>query len=131
MTADSADLIEQFAQRVANRDTPAPAPDRFAQPQVEARIAGAVGRHLGITDKRRLRNLGRMLFLFLAQPRLTTPEMAAQLKMHRHTVGINANLLTDGGIFADGWHRNLHWYSLSRAGEDWLLPIVKDEAASA
>lgn len=131
MVTDSSPLIEQFAQRIANRDAPAPDPDRFTQPRVEARIAAAAARRLGITDKRRLRSMSRMLFLFLAHPRLTTPEMAGLLGMHRHAVGINANLLADAGVFAHGWHRNLHWYRLSRAGEDWLLPIVRDESPAA
>ncbi|MBC7449160.1 MAG: hypothetical protein H7330_14000 [Hymenobacteraceae bacterium] len=36
------------------------------------------------------------------------------------------------GLLDYGWRAGRwHWYGLSRAGEDWALPIVQDEAPPA
>jgi hypothetical protein len=128
-----ASLVERFAERIATRDAPpAPDPHRFEPAQIEQRLTRAVAARLGISDARRQRNLGRMLYLFVEHPRLLRTELAEKLKLHPTSAAELAALLVNAGLLAHGWQKGRwHWYTLSRDGQDWALPIVKAEAPPA
>ena len=113
-------------------DPPAPDPRRFEPAQIAARLGAAAAKRIGITDSRRRHNLGRMLLVLLDHPRQTRTQLADALNLSPDTAADIAQLLLATSLLRDGWHQGRwHWYALSRAGEDWALPIVQDEAPLA
>ena len=119
-----------FAARVATRDNPPPPPplprDRAA---VETRVAASLLRAHDVRNKRLRRTLAGFCYGLLAEPRRTAENLSGELACTRQTAAQAAARLIRLGLLAaqpEGRHR---YYALTRAGEDWLLPLVTGETA--
>ncbi len=123
---------ELLAHRIATRDAPpAPDPHRHEPPQVAARLGAAAATRLGFKDPRRARTLGRVLLALIQTPGLSREELGRAIGLHYTTAADVATLLCNAHLVRGTWDKNFCRYSLSRAGEDWALPIVQDETPGA
>lgn len=129
MAAASPDpLVARFAQRVATRDDPAPyVPPRQDREAILERLDAAL-RLLGVRLRNRRHTLARLCLALAPQPRATAVQLAAELEITRQTVTQAMSRLLAPGLLAyepEGRHR---YYRFTRAGEDWLLPLLTGEA---
>jgi DNA-binding transcriptional ArsR family regulator len=118
-----------FEQRVLTRDEAKPAVVRFDRASVLERLRPALRQYLGQDDSRRLRKLAVLCHGFIAQPsqHSTDPALVAELNCSASALAESWGELRAGGLverYHDGTHRR---YRLTRAGEDWLLAVVKGE----
>jgi hypothetical protein len=129
---EAATVVAGFARRVATRDVPPPRPADFFEPTVvQGRIEVALRRRVGIRRVERVRNLSRLCYALMQMPSLNGPELEILLEVGTVTVGRLTRQLRTAGLLTvseTGWPRD---YSLSRAGEDWLLPVVDPDGAAA
>lgn len=106
-------LVAQFAQHVATRDEPPPyVPPRQDREAILERLDAAL-LQLGV----RLRNR-----------RHTLAQLAAELDLTRQTVWMAMCLLLPPGLVAYDPEGRNRYYRFTRAGEDWLLPLLTGEA---
>lgn len=134
LTADEA-AVAAFEQRVLTRDVPpVPPPLRFDAASVQQRLETALRRRLPQQrDPRRVRKLALVCYGFVAQPtqHSTDPDLLAALGCSSAgLLDVWAELRTAGLMerFHGGRAR---YYRLTRAGEDWLLAVVKGEEGAA
>lgn len=128
-SADSAgaDLIERFAHRIATRDEPPPI--FFDADSVRARLRQALRQRLGQSEPRRLTVLTLLCYEFLAQPELLGTSPALQALTGRTASSLSRAWveLRDAGLVTCRRQGIGYAYRLTRAGEDWMLPVVKGE----
>lgn len=124
-------LVAAFEHRVQTRDVPPPPePLRFDPASVQARIENALRQRLvHQNDSRRFAKLTAALYRFLAEPTQlsTEPALRAQFNCTLSALAKAWAELRAAGLvehYADGRRRR---HRLTRAGEDWLLAVVKGE----
>ena len=128
MRATPDPLVAQFAQHVATRDVPAPyVPPRQDREAILERLDAAL-RQLGVRLRNRRLTLARLCLALAPPPRATAAQLAAELGLTRQTVTqALAALLPPAYVAYEPVGRN-RYYRYTRAGEDWLLPLLTGEA---
>jgi DNA-binding MarR family transcriptional regulator len=129
--APDAALLAAFERRVLTRDEPpVPEPLRFDAASVQARIGAALGQHLRQRDPLRQRSLAGICYRFLAAPTQfsAAPELAGALGLSASALVRTWRELHAAGLVEAVPAGRRRCYRLSRAGEDWLLAVVKGEA---
>lgn len=121
-----------FEQRVLTRDVPRREPVRFDAASVQQRLAVALGQgRARRRDPRRLRKLALLCHSFVAQPaqHSTDPVLMTALACSSAALlDVWAELRAAGLV--ERYHQGrARYYRLTRAGEDWLLAVVKGEPA--
>ena len=124
-------LVAQFARHVATRDEPPPVvPPRQDRAAVLARVEAAL-LALGVRLRNRRHTLALLCLGLAPHPRRTAAQLAdAQGTSRQNVVLALARLLPPGYVAYEkaGRHR---YYRFTRAGEDWLLPLLTGEPAPA
>ncbi|MDO7873906.1 hypothetical protein Q5H93_04110 [Hymenobacter sp. ASUV-10] len=124
-------LVTQFARHVATRDDPPPyVPPRQDREAILQRLDAEL-RRLGVRLSNRRLTLARLCLALAPHPRRTSVQLADELALSRQTVvAAMALLLPPGYVVYEkvGRHR---YYRYTRAGEDWLLPLLTGEPAPA
>lgn len=118
-------LIAAFEQRLLTRDEPVPL--LFDTASVQQRLRRALRARLQQDDPRRLDKLMRLCYDFLAQPAHYSTAHVAEFGCSASALAEAWRELRDADLVAyemDGHRRR---YRLTRAGEDWLLAVVKGE----
>jgi hypothetical protein len=125
-------LVAAFEQRVLTRDEPRVEPLRFDAASVQARLARALRPRLGQDDPRRLHALAVLCYGFLAAPVQLSTDAALVAALGRSASGLARTWreLRDGGLVERHSVSRQRGYRLTRAGEDWLLAVVKGEDAN-
>ena len=117
-------LVDLFAQKVATRDDPPPyVPPRQDRAAILERVDAAL-RPLGVRLRNRRHSLAQLCLALAPHPRRTAVELAAAVGLSRQTATAAMALLLPPGLVAyekEGRHR---YYRFTRAGEDWLLPLL-------
>jgi hypothetical protein len=122
-------LVAQFAQHVATRDDPPPyVPPRQDREAILERLDAAL-RQLGVRLRNRRATLARLCLALAPQPRATAAQLAQELVLSRQTVWMAMGLLLPPGLVANDKEGRNRYYRYTRAGEDWLLPLLTGEAA--
>ncbi|MBC7447078.1 MAG: hypothetical protein H7330_03375 [Hymenobacteraceae bacterium] len=125
-------LADALAHRIATRDQPPPPDPRRHEPaRVAQRLGAAAAARLGFSDPRRARTLGRVLLALLQTRNLNREELGRAIGLHYGTAAEAAARLARVGLVRCTRDKHFYRYSLSRAGEDWALPIVQDEPPAA
>jgi len=121
----AAQLVEQFAERVARRDVPPPPdPNRFEAPQVLDRLAW---RLQPLSRYSRLRStLARICYAFVAEPERSAAALSAAAGVGREAISNAVGILQRGGLLQYQYRNRRRQYRLTRFGEDWLLAIAQD-----
>ncbi len=122
-------LVAQFAHHVATRDEPPAAPPRQDREAIIARLDAAL-LGLGVRLRNRRHTLARLCLALAPHPGRTAAELAAAEGMSRQNVVLAlARLLPTGQVAYEkqGRHRR---YRFTRAGEDWLLPLLTGAPAA-
>lgn len=122
-------VLDQFAQRVAQRDVPVPpAPPRMDPVSIQGRIRGAV---LGRLRQREPRQtlLTQLLYAFLTQPHLSSNTVAGLADCAPARLVRVWRVLLDAGLVQRHHDQHARYYTLTRQGEDWLLAVAKGEAS--
>jgi hypothetical protein len=124
-------LVAQFARHVATRDDPAPyVPPRQDREAILERLDVAL-RQLGVRLRNRRLTLARLCLALAPQPRANAVQLAAALGLSRQTVAqALAVLLPPAYVACEPVGRN-RYYRFTRAGEDWLLPLLTGAPAPA
>lgn len=120
-------LLAAFEQRVLTRDIPPPV--LFDAASVQARLRAALRVRLLQRDSRRLRGVVLICYNFLAAPlQLSTdPALAEALGLSPSGLSRTWSELREAGLVERANLGRQRGYRLSRAGEDWLLAVVKGE----
>jgi hypothetical protein len=121
-------LIANFEQRVRTRDDPAPI--LFDAASVQQRLRHALRTTYGQREPR-LSKLVILCYDFLAQPAQHSTAHLIAFGCTPSALAEAWRTLRDAHLVAytyDGNHRS---YRLTRAGEDWLLAVVKGEELPA
>lgn len=128
-SADAA-LLAAFEQRVLTRDVPPPV--LFDAASVQARLRAALRVRLRQRDSRRLRSVALICYNFLAAPLQlsTNPALADALGLSASGLSRTWAELREAGLVERTNLGRQRGYRLSRAGEDWLLAMVKGEPTS-
>jgi DNA-binding transcriptional ArsR family regulator len=126
-------LLAAFEQRVLTRDEPRPRVLAFDAASVQARLAPALRAKLGQREPRRLRRLAVICYSFLATPtqRSTDPDLLEALSLSQSGLNRAWRELRDAGLVEGQAAGPQRHYRLTRAGEDWLLAVVKGETPPA
>ena len=122
-------LVAAFEQRVLTRDVPRPRELAFDAASVQARLAQALRGKLGQREPRRLRRQAVICYNFLAAPAQFSTDPALTEALDLSASGLNRawRELRDAGLVERQPVGHRRQYRLSRAGEDWLLAVVKGE----
>lgn len=124
-------LVTRFAQRVATRDDPAPhVPPRQDREAILERLDAAL-RLIGVRLRNRRHTLARLCLALAPQPRATAVQLAAELGLTRQTVVMAMAMLLPPCYVAYEPEGRNRYYRYTRAGEDWLLPLLTGEAGPA
>ncbi len=125
---DSEELIAAFAERLRTRDEPVPL--LFDETSVAQRITQALRQRLHQRHRPRLHKLTTVCYRFLAQPTQvsTDPALLAALDCPADTLAEVWRELRLAGLVAYQPAGHRRSYRLTRAGEDWLLAVVRGEA---
>jgi hypothetical protein len=127
MTPTPDPVVDLFAQKVATRDDPAPyVPPRQDRAAILERVETAL-HTLGVRLRNRRHTLARLCLALAPHPRRTAVQLAEELALHRQSVTLAMPRLLAPGLVAyekEGRHRH---YRFTRAGEDWLLPLLTGE----
>lgn len=130
MTFTPDPLVAQFAQQVATRDDPAPyVPPRLDREAVLERVEAAL-QPLGVRLRNRRNTLARLCLALAPGPRRSAVQLAAELNLTRQTVAMAMAMVLPSGYVAYEWEGRNRYYRFTRAGEDWLLPLLTGEAAA-
>ena len=123
-------VVAAFAARVATRDNPPPPPplprDRES---VLGRVAAAFLHDHNVRNKRLRRTLAGFCYGLLGQPERAAADLAQEIGCVRQTAAQAASLLIGLDLFVARPAGRRRFYGLTRAGEDWLLPLVVGPAA--
>lgn len=120
-------VLDQFAQRVALRDVPVPpAPPRMDPASIQARIRAAVLARLHQREPRQTL-LTQLLYGFLTQPRFSSDTAAALAHCGPARLVRVWRVLLEAGLVLRHHDSHARHYTLTRAGEDWLLAVAKGE----
>jgi len=129
MESQNDPLVDLFAQKVANRDVPAPyVPPRQDRAAILERVETAL-HVLGVRLRNRRRTLARLCLALAPHPRRTAVQLADELALHRQTVTLALPRLVGPGLMAYDKEGRNRYYRFTRAGEDWLLPLLTGETA--
>lgn len=124
----AARLIAQFADRLARRDQPVePAPLAFDEESVLQRLMMALHKHLHQRDPRRRRRLALACYALMQQPSLNASTLQRLLACSAASVSRVMNELLAAGLAERGQLGKQQPYRLTRAGEDWVLAVVRGE----
>jgi len=126
-------LVAAFEQRVLTRDEPKVIPLRFDPASVQQRLQAALRQRLPRQrDPRRLHKLAVVCYGFVPQPtrHSTDPALYEALACTPACLlDVWAELRTAGLV--ERFHQGrARYYRLTRAGEDWLLSVVKGQPLS-
>ncbi|MBF9219612.1 ArsR/SmtB family transcription factor [Hymenobacter ruricola] len=128
-------LLAAFERRVLARDEPVPVPMDAGslRARIRAGLAGRLPQPGRQRDRRRLRRMAYLCHQFLAVPTLfsTAPELAAALDLSPSGLTRTWRELREAGLVELVPAGTRRCYRLSRAGEDWLLAVVKGETPPA
>ena len=127
-------LLDALEQRVLTRDEPVvPAPLLFDAASVQARIRKALRQRLHQRDPRRQRSLAQICYQFLQAPTQfsAAPELAAALDLSSSALTRTWAELHNAALVEPVPAGRRRCYRLTRAGEDWLLAVVKGEVPPA
>jgi len=122
-----AELIDKFVHRVATRDEPIPI--LFDAESVRARLREALRQRLGQENSRRLAVLTVLCYEFLEQPMQqgTAPALQALTGRTASSLSRAWGELRAAGLVTCRRSGIGYAYRLTRAGEDWMVPVVKGE----
>jgi hypothetical protein len=124
-------LVALFAQHVATRDDPpAYVPPRQDREAILERLDGAL-QLVGVRLRNRRATLARLCLALAPQPARTAAQLADELGLSRQTVWLAMGLLLPPGLLAYEREGRSRYYRFTRAGEDWLLPLLTGEAGPA
>lgn len=127
-SASALALVEQFADRVARRDLPVePEPLAFDEESLLQRLMRALHTRLQQRDPRRRRLLAQACLALMAQPQLGTPVLQQRLGCSAGNVPRVMNELLEAGLAVRDHAGRQRPYRFTRAGEDWVLAVVKGE----
>ena len=122
--------LAAFEQRVLTRDAPPPpGPPPLDAASVQERLRRALRQRLGQRDPRRQRTLAIICHRFLAVPEQlsTDAELVEALGLAPASLTRTWRELRESGLVELVPAGRRRAYRLSRAGEDWLLAVVKGE----
>lgn len=120
--------VEQLAYRITQRDAPAPASLSMTPEAVRERLGQALGRRLGTKDPRRRRTLAHFVYALMAEPRLSNAQLGAAAGITPQAAQRVADGLRAAGLLDVAYEKNVRYQRLSRAGEDWVLPVAQGVA---
>jgi DNA-binding transcriptional ArsR family regulator len=123
--------LAAFEQRVLTRDEPrVPAPPPLDAASVQERLRRALRQRLGQRDPRRQRTLAIICHRFLAVPEQHSTDawLVETLGLAPVSLTRSWRELRESGLVELVPAGRRRAYRLSRAGEDWLLAVVKGEA---
>lgn len=124
-------LVDLFARKVATRDDPAPyVPPRQDRAAILERVEAAL-RPLGVRLRNRRHTLAQLCLALAPHPRRTAVQLAEELGLSRQTAALALALLRPLGLVAYDKEGRNRYYRFSRAGEDWLLPLLTGAPAPA
>lgn len=131
MKATHDPLVDLFAQRVATRDDPAPyVPPRQDRAAILERVEAAL-LVLGVRLRNRRHTMAQLCLALAPHPRRTALQLADELALNRQTVTAALAALLPPALLAYEKEGRNRYYRITRAGEDWLLPLLTGEAAGA
>ena len=102
-------------------------PPRQDREAILARLDTAL-RQLRVRLRNRPHTLARLCLALAPQPRATAATLAAELGLTRQTAAEALRLLLLPGLVAYEPEGRNRYYRFTRAGEDWLLPLLTGEA---
>ncbi len=121
-------IVTAFEHRVATRDEPKAEPLLFDAASVQERLRRALRVRLRQRDPRRLRRLASICYHFLAAPTQLSTDPAVALSLSPSALTRTWRELREAGLVELVPAGRQRGYRLTRAGEDWLLAVVKGEA---
>jgi hypothetical protein len=122
-------LVTRFAQRVAARDAPPPPPRQDRAAILERLITALAG--LGVRLRNRRLTTARLCLALVADSPLTAVQLAAAENLCRQTVVQALAPLQRQGYVSYTKAGRFRRFGFTRAGEDWLLPLLTGVPASA
>ncbi|MBF9220402.1 helix-turn-helix domain-containing protein [Hymenobacter ruricola] len=124
-------LVARFAEHVATRDDPPPyVPPRQDREAILERLDTAL-RALGVRLRNRRHTLAQLCVALAGHPKATAVQLAEEVGFVRQTVTMALAVLLPPGYVAYEKKGRNRYYRYTRAGEDWLLPLLTGEVASA
>ncbi|WP_210521082.1 hypothetical protein [Hymenobacter terricola] len=120
-----ASLATAFAQRLAARDNPPPAPPLSQEPAaVLARLGTWLAAHHAVRDVRSQGRLGRMLLALMQAPECGHADLRRAAGLTERAAGRSSQRLHQLGLAT--WEQRSYWryWRLTRAAEDALLLVV-------
>ncbi|SHL47633.1 winged helix-turn-helix domain-containing protein [Hymenobacter psychrotolerans] len=125
-------LVADFARRVATRDEPPPyVPPRQDRAAIEERLDHALLRDVGVRLRNRRHTTVQLLLALLPHEQQTGVQLADAIGVARPTAVQALQKLVAAGLLdypKTGRHRH---FRITRAGQDWLLPLLTGETGPA
>ena len=122
-------LVDLFAQKVATRDDPPPyVPPRRDRAAILERVDAAL-RTLGVRLRNRRHSLAQLCLALAPHARRTAVELSTEVGLSRQTATAAMALLLPPGLVAYDKEGRNRYYRYTRAGEDWLLPLLTGGSA--